>query len=736
MTAFPHTRFFGFRPNPLAHRLIWLLLLGAFLSSTLKAPEGVAEENPLYEEFTRVKWSPIPLADDFYLLSVDLLREASPVISLSTCWTCGLWAKESPSYPGIPEEVREALLFERARCFRILGMREEALQGCRRILRQYPAGNTVPQALESIVEILFEQRNYKAVANLLDDLNPEHRERLLPASVYLIAQSFYILGQDEAAAGLLEQIPPDSEVHPYALYTLAQVCYRQGDPDRALSAIRAVHDAPTHARVPQMLNEMAWLTQARMLFQRERYEEAIQGFRTLRQSSFFVPEALMGAGWCYKKLGNFPKAIAYFQAVEASYADPDTLTEAYLELAHAFSEAKMYRDSFENYRTILNDLHSRISQYRKYGEDPEWLTWLVERWLDSPKHFPETPEEAPVMNQEGDLPEEMEPILQRKKYTSSRMKELLGIREGLEQVSILHDKLANPVPPDPTKRQAVSTSYPPLGATLTKLEPGLAARLDFDFALLDMEYRLIHTGSMMGLLNQAEREALMRDCLAFYRAELQALLLPQGAEKDAHDALTLLQGTVRHLPLSLEQKESVLAKIVFMKDSLKESEAIMEQWAKGVDEVSSSEAQPARFLLLEKWMTLVRTFLYLRSWDAQSPAIFMLNDASLAAYRSSAILSSEEALDRKAQRIDTVWQRLALLVEREVQNLHLERLEVLEALLVRTQFDYADALVKEHERILKSLKASSSDMASEEMPDSEKEETEEEPGEETQQGDS
>jgi len=364
------------------------------------------------------------------------------------------------------------------------------------------------------------------------------------------------------------------------------------------------------------------------------------------------------------------------------------------------------------------------------------LTWLVKRWLDSPEHFAETPEEAPVMNQEGDLPEEMEPILQRKKYTSSRMKELLGIREGLEQVSILHDKLANPVPPDPTKRQVVSASYPPLGDSLTELEPGLAARLDFDFALLDTEYRLIHTGSMMGLLNQAEREAFMRDCLAFYRTELQALLLPEGAQKDAHDALTRLQATVRHLPLSLEQKEGVLAKIVFMKKSLQESEAIMEQWAEGVDEVSSSETQPTRFLLLEKWMTLVRAFLYLRSWDVRSPAIFMLNDASLAAYRPSAILSSQEALDRRAQRIDTVWQRLALLVEREVQNLHLERLEVLEGLLVRTQFDYADALVKEQERILKSLKAWSSDMASEEMPDSEKDKTEEEPGEETQQGDS
>jgi hypothetical protein len=56
------------------------------------------------------------------------------------------------------------------------------------------------------------------------------------------------------------------------------------------------------------------------------------------------------------------------------------------------------------------------------------------------------------------------------------------------------------------------------------------------------------------------------------------------------------------------------------------------------------------------------------------------------------------------QRLETIWQRLGLLTEREIENLHMERLDTLEALLARTQFDYADALVQEQERILDSLK--------------------------------
>ena len=87
--------------------------------------------------------------------------------------------------------------------------------------------------------------------NLFNDLGPEHRKRMLPASLYLVAQSFYILGQDEPAEDLLTQVPPDAEVYPYALYTLAQVFYRKGDADRALLVIRPSMMLPSGRRFPK-----------------------------------------------------------------------------------------------------------------------------------------------------------------------------------------------------------------------------------------------------------------------------------------------------------------------------------------------------------------------------------------------------------------------------------------------------------------------------------------------------
>ena len=138
--------------------------------------------------------------------------------------------------------------------------------------------------------------------------------------------------------------------------------------------------------------------------------------------------------------------------------------------------------------------------------------------------------------------------------------------------------------------------------------------------------------------------------------------------------------------------------------NLEDAEALLEQWADGAQEVSTSEIQPTRFLLLEKWMTLVRTFLTLRNWEDQSPAVFLLDRPSTAGHPPAVVLSVHDTLGRMEQRIDTVWNRLALLAEREIANLHNERLEALEGLLARTQFDYADALVREQERILESLK--------------------------------
>jgi hypothetical protein len=209
---------------------------------------------------------------------------------------------------------------------------------------------------------------------------------------------------------------------------------------------------------------------------------------------------------------------------------------------------------------------------------------------------------------------------------------------------------------------------------------------------------------MLGVLRQTEKTNVLQNCLAFYRAELKALLLPQQAGQDARDALTRLQAMVRYLPFSLEEKETVLAKLVYMMQSLREAEESLEQWANGVQEISTSETQPTRFLLLEKWMTLVRVFLYLRGWDVRSPAVFLLDDPSLSEHRSSPVLSSQDTLIRVAQRIDVVWKRLAVLVKREIENLHVQRLDILEGLLARTQFDYADALVREQERILETMK--------------------------------
>ena len=679
--------------------------MGALLVPVMKERDGLAEESWGCKGLERAKWAWSPLTEDFQDRVLDLALNVPPEVSMAYCWTCGLWAKAPPTgHSGVPGILREVLLFERARCYRALGMRREALEECRRLLRHYPTGITLPQALQSILELLFEQRNYRAVASLYNDLDRDQRERLLPESLYLIGQGFYILGKDEAAEDLLKRIPPDAQVYPYGLYTLAQVLYRKGDSDRALLILRVVLEAPPQARVPEMLREMAWLTQSRISYQQGDYEKALEGFRILSQSSYFLPEALMGMGWSYKALGSFPKAVAYFQAVAESYADADTLTEAYLEQADAFTKARMYRDAFQVYRRAQKNLLSRISQYKRYGTDPEWLDWLAQSLLDSPDHLGEAPAELPLMDLEADLPREMESLLRKDKFTSTRLKELFEIREGMEQIGLLFEEIANPANLHPKQTPVLSLAYPPLGVPVPALEPRISDLLDLGFALLDTEYRLIHAGGTLELLSGAERATLMQDCLAFYRKELEALLLPPESVGQAREALKRLQSTVRHLPLSLEQRERVLAKLVYAARNLLETENTLDEWASGMLGTSSSETQPTRYLLLEKWMTLVRVFLYLRSWDDRSPAVFLLDHPSLEEHPSSPILSSQETLERVAQRIGTVWQRLALLVKREAANLHLERLEALEGLLARTQFDYADALVREQERILENLK--------------------------------
>lgn len=706
MTTFSHTCISRLRANRLTLRL---LLAAVLLLPVAGREKSLAAEASPCEALDRVKWGPNPLGEDYFALLLDFPPNPLPEVSVLSCWACGLWKQPSSPHHDLPGRITEALLFQRAQCFRALGMRKEALEDCRTILRSYPHSPLAQDAIQTIVQVLFEQKNYAAVAALFDSLGPDHREGLKPTSLYLIAQSHYILGRDDPAEHLLKQIPPHAEVYPYALYTLAQVFYRKGDPDRALLIIRVVHDAPAGFDVPEILREMARLTQARMLYQQGSYEKAIEGFRALRASSYFLPEALMGMGWCYQALGDFPRAVAYFQAVEASYADGDTLVRAHLERAGILARAKSYPNAFQVYREALNNLHFRVSQYKKYGADPEWLRWLADQFLDRSRDVVMVPAQAPMMNQEADLPEEMEPLLERERHLSPRLKRLLGIREALEHVGLLLDRATFPEAPGQTEGSALAAAYPPLEVTAPSLEPSLSALLDLVFALLDTEYRLIFTGSVLGLLTQEEKEVFARDGLLFYRRELETSLLPPGAADDARAALSRLQSTVRHLPLSLEERERVLAKLVYAMRNLEASLAVLDQWAEGAEALSPSESQPTRYLLLAQWMTLVRVYLSLRSWDVQSPAVFLLDHPSLESQRTSPLAPPEDTLRRLKQRINTVWQRLTLLSEREIANLHAERLEVLEALVARTQFEYADALVQEQERILDSLKETSAD---------------------------
>jgi hypothetical protein len=335
-----------------------------------------------------------------------------------------------------------------------------------------------------------------------------------------------------------------------------------------------------------------------------------------------------------------------------------------------------------------------------------------------------------MMNQEADLPGEMEPLLERARYASPRLKTLFGLSEGLKQIAILLEEVASPPSTDPAEGAVTPEAYPPLDVAVPSLEPSLSALLDLTFALLDTEYRSIYSGSVLGLLTQAEKTTYLQDCLVFYRTALETLLLPPDAAEDARAALGHLQSTVRHLPFSLEEKQRVLAKLTYTMQSLEDAEASLEQWADGVQEVSSSETQPTRFLLLEKWMTLVRVFLSLRSWDVQSPTVFLLAHPSLEEHRPAPIQSSQAMLGRMDQRLHTVWQRLGLLAEREIANLHMERLEALEGLLARTQFDYADALVQEQERLLDSLKEGPPEADTEDAPETGVFDRVEKPGEE------
>ncbi len=682
---------------PLPLRLRPLLPLLAFLvmATSRHAQAKDATITPQCDALNHEKYCWHSAFEDFIPYHMNQQSGLLPEISLKSCWTCGLWIEAFP-FDMKTNSLPAPLLFERAQCCNALGMKKEALEIYRSIIREHPESETLPLCFQAILQILSDEGNLKAVKGLYDNLVPKNQERLLPKSLHLVAVSLYRQGQDQAALTVLSQISSDAEVYPYALYAQAQIAFRQQETNQSLRILESILEADFTALVPDILQEFTRLTRGRIMFQQEQYGQAIEEFRSLNRSRFFLSEALMGMGWCYQTMGQPSLAIAYFLAAqEAPYTDSDTLVRAELEIARLFSESRVHRDSFQTLKDTKDRLDLLVAQYRKYGHNQEWLQQLAHSLLINREELPSGLQDYAAIRKE------MMYVLERERHTSPRMKNLLELDQVLQQITSLFNNPAGQVSDQGAGALLSVSTYPPLISPLPLLEPALINLLNISFALLDTEYRINDSGSTLGVISPEERLAFQLEILDFYSHSFQELLLPDRESKSAHEVLGRLQSSARNLPFPLEEKERILAKILYTSKTLRENEQALHRWTAGMESLSTNGTEPSRLLLLKKWMIYVRTLMQFRSWAYKSPAVFLQTSFPALPLPDDTTLTYEAHEPRLTQRIGIIRERLSRLLLREIERLQEQRIEALERLLTKSQLYHAEALLQEQEDLQK-----------------------------------
>jgi len=628
-----------------------------------------------------------------------------PEVSPASCLNCLLWLPDPPAASLQTPADRESMAFNRARCFQALDMQDEALRTYWRILKGTADQETRTACTNHVLEILFDYGSLEAVMETYRNLPPDERERVSPEALVRVAQSCYLSNRDREAEPLLQEIPRESAVYPYALYQQAQAAFRKGDTGRALISLGEVVEMPADRPVPGMLREICLLTRARLLFQSGNYAEAADGFRRLSGSRLFLPDAMMGLGWCYEALDQPARAISYFLTLnQDTWADAETWAKANLETARLYSRCGMQEKAFSIFQEVQQYLEDLIARTRKSGQAPELLDNLASQLLGEPPD----PGDRSASNRAGargrDTKTEMELFLQRESHTSERLKRSLVVSDLLRQAET---RLAGWK--DQTQRGRDRDSlfqYPPMNPPLPCLDAEAVRLLDVSLALLDGELRLDRTEDVPDPgLPEKNREA-RTGRLAFYRDFYLEMfsLRPQG--KEPGEILAGMQSMIRNLPFPLETRRQLLSKILFLRENLEDLKETLAR-SESVMEASTSRAtELPRTIELRQWLNLVRTLVEFRSWADRPPASLLLSSLAPTQTPVAAAQGKRVASERLAGRIGEVRQRLHAVLREQIGWILEERRQGLEGVFVRSQLYHAEALLYRQDELLEAIQAS------------------------------
>ena len=176
----------------------------------------------------------------------------------------------------------------------------------------------------------------KAYGEPLSALAPQRLARIR-ASLALLG---YRAGRFEQAAGLAEQVPPETGAYPQAQYVKGLLQERT-DPQSAAATFRALAVLPGAGGE---LKELAWIALGRTLYALHRYAEASAAYENVPRFSRHWDEALFEGAYADLQKGDPGAALGKLHSLQSPHLSDEFVPESLNLMAILYQQRCLYHE--------------------------------------------------------------------------------------------------------------------------------------------------------------------------------------------------------------------------------------------------------------------------------------------------------------------------------------------------------------------------------------------------------
>ena len=259
-------------------------------------------------------------------------------------------------------QFREPTLYVLGKSFAQLHLYEKAEDQLRAVLAEFPRGRFAPLAIRELARIFFDLREYGALINVEQTYrNTLPGQAYPPEFWYLVGQSNYLLGRKNEAREPLFRVAQGTDWFPYARFTLAQVEFAAGRPDRALGYLNEV----TGDRgAPSLLRERALRVAGMILYEQKRYADSVKAYQGIEESSVLFGATRLDLALAAEAIGDTETVGEALSDAVESASDDFVRAEAQVAFGRLFNRARQGSKARTLFEKAMVDLREREGRLR------------------------------------------------------------------------------------------------------------------------------------------------------------------------------------------------------------------------------------------------------------------------------------------------------------------------------------------------------------------------------------